>query len=51
MDWAAKALASATGTDMDIDQFNTVAIFCGAGLLLSLAAIMTFGIEFGAALF
>ncbi|MCK1478816.1 hypothetical protein ACVW1A_001455 [Bradyrhizobium sp. LB1.3] len=51
MDWAAKALANATGTDVDIEQFKTVAIFGGAGLLLSMAAVMTFSLDLGAALF
>lgn len=51
MDWAAKELASATGKDVDVEQFKIVAIFCGTGLLLSLAAVITFGLEFGAALF
>lgn len=42
MEWAAKALAGATGTDKDIEEVKAVAIFCGAGLLLSLSAAMVF---------
>jgi hypothetical protein len=33
------------------EQFKTVAIFCGAGLLMTLSAVMTFGLELGATLF
>jgi hypothetical protein len=43
MEWAAKALARATGTNIDVEEFTTVAIFCGAGLLVSLAVAMIFG--------
>ncbi|MCK1341700.1 hypothetical protein IVB38_38435 [Bradyrhizobium sp. 38] len=42
MEWAAKALARATGTDKDVEELKAVAIFCGAGLLLSLSAAMVF---------
>ncbi|WP_426611167.1 hypothetical protein [Bradyrhizobium sp. McL0616] len=50
MDWAAKALARATGTNVDVEEFKAVAIFCGAGLLLSVAAALAFGPDVWAAL-
>ncbi|WP_426612857.1 hypothetical protein [Bradyrhizobium sp. McL0616] len=43
MEWAAKALARATGADVDAEEFKAVAIFCGVGLLLSLAVAIVFG--------
>ncbi|MCK1337439.1 hypothetical protein IVB38_15740 [Bradyrhizobium sp. 38] len=51
MEWAAKALARATSTDADLEEFKALAIFCGAGLLLSLAAATVFGPDFWSALF
>jgi hypothetical protein len=49
MDWAAKTLARVTGTDVDVEEFKAVAIFCGAGLLVSLAVAMVFGPDLWAA--
>ncbi|WP_426409252.1 hypothetical protein [Bradyrhizobium ganzhouense] len=50
MEWAAKALARATGADVDVEEIKAVAIFCCAGLLLSLAVAMVFGPNVWAAL-
>lgn len=50
MEWAAKALARATGADIDIEEFKAVAIFCGAGLLLSVAAALVLDPDVWAAL-
>ena len=50
MEWAAKALARATGTDVDGEEFTTVAMFCGAGLLMSLVMAMYFGPDLWASL-
>jgi len=43
----AKALSRVTGTDVDVEVLKTVAIFCGAGLAVSLLAI-SYGPDFGA---
>jgi hypothetical protein len=32
----AKVLSRASGTDIDVETLKTLAIFCGAGLLVSL---------------
>jgi hypothetical protein len=36
-------LARVTGRDVDVEELKAVAIFCGAGLLLSFVAAMDFG--------
>lgn len=50
MEWAAKALARATGGDVHIEECRAVAIICGAGLLLSVAAALVFAPDVWAAL-
>lgn len=42
-----KVLWRTTGADVDIEDLKIVLIFCGAGLLLSLLAAMTYGLGSG----
>lgn len=51
MEWAVKILSRATGTDIEAQEFTTVAIFCGAGLLISVVTAMFVGPDILAALF
>jgi hypothetical protein len=44
----AKALSQATGADIDVEGLKVILIFCGAGLLLSLAIAMAYGVDLGA---
>ncbi|WP_164988239.1 hypothetical protein [Bradyrhizobium betae] len=39
-----KVLWRTTGADVDIEDLKIVLIFCGAGLLQSLLAAMTYGV-------
>ncbi len=47
----AKALRSAGRTEAHAEELKIVAIFCGAGLLLSLVAAMGFDLNLGLDLF
>jgi hypothetical protein len=40
----ARALSRATGTDIDVEIVKMLAIFCGAGLLISLL-LATYGLD------
>lgn len=42
-----RALSTASGANIDLDDLKTIVLFCGAGLLLSLVAAMTFGLNLG----
>ncbi len=46
----AKVLSITTGVDFDLDALKTILIFCGAGLLISVAA-MIYGLDLGPGLF
>ncbi|WFT94309.1 hypothetical protein QA633_39530 [Bradyrhizobium barranii] len=46
----AKMLSGTTGVDVDAEAVKTILIFCGAGLLISLAA-MACGLDLGPGLF
>ena len=46
-----KALSRTTSRDVDVDGLKIILIFCGAGLLLSLVAAITYGLNLGADLF
>lgn len=46
-----QALSRLTGTDFDVESLKTILIFCGIGLVLSLLAIETYGLDFSAGLF
>ena len=46
----ARALSHATGTDVDVEIVRTLAIFCGAGLLISLL-LATYGLDLSAGFF
>jgi hypothetical protein len=41
----AQALSRALGIDIDVEALKTVAIFCGAGLAVSLLFALTFGLD------
>ncbi|MET4745056.1 hypothetical protein ABIF73_009258 [Bradyrhizobium japonicum] len=41
----AKALSRTTTLDVDVDELKTILIFCGAGLLVSLAVAMAYGLD------
>jgi len=46
----ARVLSRATGTDIDVEIVKTLAIFCGAGLLISLL-LATYGLDLSAGFF
>jgi hypothetical protein len=46
-----KVLSRSTGLDVDAEGLKTILIFCGAGLLLSRVAAMTYGLNLAADLF
>ena len=46
MHHAAKVFSFIMGRDVDIEELKVVAIFCGAGLLVSLLAAMSFHVGF-----
>ncbi|MEY9161425.1 hypothetical protein [Bradyrhizobium japonicum] len=41
----AKALSRTTTLDVDVDELKTILIFCGAGMLVSLAVAMAYGLD------
>ena len=47
----AKILSRSTGADVAAEELKTILIFCGLGLLLSLLAAMTYGLNIAADLF
>ncbi|MDH2402041.1 hypothetical protein QCM77_19055 [Bradyrhizobium sp. SSUT18] len=47
----AKAISRATRTNVDVETLKVLAIFSGAGLLLSLVVAMIYGQAINAALF
>jgi hypothetical protein len=46
----AKAYSQTTGSNLDADNLSAVLVFCGAGLLVSLAIAMACGLDLGEAL-
>lgn len=50
MDAEASTLITTSRSNAD-DELKTIAIFCGAGLLLSLLAVMIFGLDLGNVIF
>ena len=46
-----KVLSRSMDMDVDAEELKTILIFCGGGLLLSLAAAMTYGLNIAADLF
>ena len=46
----ARVLSRATGTDVDVEIVKMLAIFCGAGLLMSLL-LATYGLDLSAGFF
>ena len=47
----AKALSRAIKTDVDIDALKAIIIFSGIGLLISLIALLTYGLDLSEASF
>lgn len=47
----AKALSQASRAEVDTEELKIIAIFCGAGLLLSLMSAMVFGFSLGGGTF
>jgi hypothetical protein len=43
-----KALSRSTSMEVESEALKTILIFCGAGLFLSLAAAMTYGLKIAA---
>jgi hypothetical protein len=41
----ARTLSRALGVEIDVEMLKTVAIFCGAGLAVSLLLALTFGLD------
>lgn len=41
----ARFLSQASGIEIDVETLRTIAIFSGAGLLLSLVLLLTYGID------
>jgi hypothetical protein len=48
MDAAARTASSAVRLTDGAEDFKTIVIFCGLGLLLSLVAAMLYGLDFAA---
>ena len=46
MNAEARIASSAVRSSDDAEEFKTIAIFCGLGLLLSLVAAMLYGLDF-----
>ena len=46
-----KMLSRSTGMNVVADELKTILIFCGVGLLLSLAAAMSYGLNIATDLF
>jgi hypothetical protein len=49
MDAEARTLTHAVRSNADVDEFKTIAIFCGPELLLSLVAALSCGLDLAAA--
>jgi hypothetical protein len=47
----AKAFSQTTDLNIDAEDLPAVLVFCGAGLLLSLALAMTYGLNLSQAIF
>ncbi|MDE2378993.1 hypothetical protein [Bradyrhizobium sp.] len=47
----ARVLSSISGVDVDVETLKTLVIFCGIGLLASLACAMTYGLDLSAGFF
>ncbi len=48
MNTEARIASSAVRSSDGVEEFKTIAIFCGLGLLLSLVAAMLYGLDFTA---
>lgn len=48
MEAEARTLTHPVRSNADIDEFKSVAIFCGLGLLLSLVAALSYGLDVAA---
>ena len=48
MDAQARILTRAARANAGLEEFKTIVIFCGLGLLLSLVAAMSYGLDLGA---
>jgi len=46
-----QAISRLTRTDVDVEALKTVLIFCGIGLLVSLLAIETYGLDLSVGFF
>jgi hypothetical protein len=46
MDAEVRLVPTAVRSTASAEEFKTIAIFCGLGLLLSLAAAMIYGLDF-----
>ncbi len=45
MDTLAHAIARVIGSEVEVEQLETVCLFCGTGLLLWLLIFLTYGID------
>jgi hypothetical protein len=41
----AHTISRVSGIDIDVESLQTIAIFCGVGLLASLALCLTYGLD------
>lgn len=48
MDALARTLTFAARSNADLEEIKSVAIFCGLGLLLSLVAALSYGLDLAA---
>jgi hypothetical protein len=46
-----QALFRATGTEIDVESLRSIVMFCGLGLLVSLFAIETYGLDLSCGFF
>ncbi len=47
----ARAISRATGTEVDVESLRTILIFCGLGLVVSLFAMETYGLDLSVGFF
>jgi len=47
----ARAISQVLGSQIDVESLKSILVFCGLGLLVSLLAIRTYGLDLSVAFF
>ncbi len=47
----ARVLSSISSTEIDVETLKTLVIFCGLGLLVSLAGVLAYGLDLSGGMF